>query len=63
MRWYGSGASWKYEPKLKGLVAKFLRADEVNGVRQSLLPEIMPAPAEECDIFEMYGAEGVCALI
>jgi hypothetical protein len=55
----GSGASWKYGPKLTGLTTKFLRSDEVNNVRRSLLPEIVPAPPKDCDIFEMYGAEGV----
>ncbi|MGF7228552.1 MAG: hypothetical protein ACQR33_01055 [Candidatus Saccharibacteria bacterium] len=53
----GSGASEKYAPHLEDFMDSYRKFG--NGPQQLFAPEIIPVPPEDCQVFEMFGAEGV----
>jgi predicted NBD/HSP70 family sugar kinase len=53
----GAGASEKYEPHLRSMVTTF--NEYGNGPQKLFMPEIIPVPSQDAQVFEMFGGEGV----
>lgn len=53
----GAGASEKYEPHLRGMLSTF--SEYGNGAQKLFMPEIVPVPSQDAQVFEMFGGEGV----
>jgi predicted NBD/HSP70 family sugar kinase len=53
----GAGASDKYGPHLRSMIDTY--REHGNGPQKLFLPEIIPVPQADAQIFEMFGGEGV----
>jgi predicted NBD/HSP70 family sugar kinase len=53
----GSGASARYEAHLRQALEDF--ASQGNKPQRKFLPEVQPVPNYICQVFELYGGEGV----
>lgn len=53
----GANASNKYGPYLEELIKNY--SEKGNGAQKLYLPEIVPVPPQDAQIFELFGAEGV----
>lgn len=53
----GIGASDKHGPWLKKFLEDYARSG--NGPQRAFTPKVVLVPPSDCDVFEMYGAEGV----
>lgn len=53
----GAGASEMYDIHLRRMIDAY--REYGNGAQKLFLPKIVPVPSADCDIFEMFGAEGV----
>lgn len=53
----GAGASEKYEPHLRGMLSSF--SEYGNGAQKLFMPEVVPVPSQDAQVFEMFGGEGI----
>lgn len=53
----GAGASDYYGSHLRNMMTTYNKY--ANAAQQKFTPDIIPVPAEEAQVFEMYGTEGV----